>query len=114
MTHRLTTIFAMILAISIAAENAQAQTQQLSCTGVKIEPPTLAQSPVTLKLTPISSRKVTINLDNRDINSPVISDNRIALRFRTKDFVGELFRYTNDLFLVYHSGHLAKLTCTPG
>jgi hypothetical protein len=42
----------------------------------------------------------------------MISDNKIQLKFSTKDFVGEYFHYTGDLFLIYHSGELARLTCS--
>jgi len=60
---------------------------------------------MTTQLTFVSPRKTTVNLGNGAISGPVISDNRITLRFRTKDFTGEFFHYTNDLFLIYHSGH---------
>jgi hypothetical protein len=33
------------------------------------------------------------------------------LKFRTKDFEGEYFHYSGDLFFIYKSGHLMKLTC---
>jgi hypothetical protein len=111
---RLSTIVsAVILACSIAAGNAEAAAPQFSCTGVKIEPASQAQSPMTVKLDPVSAHKMTINLGSSDLKSTVTSDDQITLKFRTKDFTGEFFRYTNDLFLVYRSGHLAKLACTP-
>jgi hypothetical protein len=116
MSRRLTiifAIFAMILANSIAAGNAEAKPSEFSCTGVKIEPASLAQSPMTVKLNLVSARKMTINLGNADIKNTVTNDDQITLHFRTKDFTGEFFHYTNDLFLIYRSGHLAKLTCTP-
>jgi len=47
------------------------------------------------------------------VNALVLSNNRIQLKFRTKDFVGEYFYYDRDLFLIYRSGHLARLTCKP-
>jgi hypothetical protein len=40
-----------------------------------------------------------------------VSDNKIQLKFRTKDFEGEYFYYSGDLFFIYKSGHLMKLTC---
>jgi len=42
---------------------------------------------------------------------PVGSDNKIQLKFRTKDFEGAYFHYTGDLFFIYKSGHLMKLMC---
>jgi hypothetical protein len=62
----------------------------------------------------VSARKITLNPGHGDIGNTVTSDDQITLRFRAKDFIGEFFHYTDDLFLIYHSGHLAKLTCTPG
>jgi hypothetical protein len=40
-----------------------------------------------------------------------IRDNKIQLKFETKEFVGEYFHYTGDLFLIYPSGQLARLNC---
>ena len=45
------------------------------------------------------------------VNARKVSDNKIQLKFRTKDFEGEYFHYTGDLFLIYKSGHLMKLMC---
>ncbi len=116
MIRQATIIAAAALAMishSLAAGNAQPKATSFSCAGVKIEPASLAQSPMTVKLNLVSARKITLNLGNSDVNSTVTSDDQITLRFRTKDFTGEFFHYTNDLFLIYRSGHLAKLTCTP-
>jgi len=49
-----------------------------------------------------------------NVSARVVSDNGIQLKFRTNDFTGEFFHYTNDMFLIYKSGHLARLACTPG
>ena len=106
-------VLAMIPDYSLAAGNAQAKATSFSCTGVKIEPASLAKSPMTVKLNLVSARKIALNLGTSDVNSTVTSDDQITLRFRTKDFTGEFFHYTNDLFLIYRSGHLAKLSCTP-
>jgi hypothetical protein len=62
---------------------------------------------VTLALGP----PVSIDTGNGPQRASVVSNNRIQLRFRTKDFTGEYFHYTSDLFLIYRSGHLARLTC---
>jgi len=111
MTRRLTTIVAVILGCSAAAGHAEEKTRRLSCTGVMIEPAAVSQSPKTAQLSLGSQRTVAIDLGQADIKARVISDNKIQLKFRAKDFVGELFHYTNDLFLIYNSGHLARLTC---
>jgi hypothetical protein len=114
MTRRLTIVVAAILASSMAASHAEEKARQLSCSGSKTALTSLAQAPVTIQLTFVSPRKITINLGNGDINSPVISDNDIQLKFQTDDFVGELFHNTNNLFLIYESGDLAKLACKSG
>jgi hypothetical protein len=54
----------------------------------------------------LGARKVAVNLGQGSVNTRVVSDNKIQLKFRSKDFVGELFHYTNDLFLIYRPGHL--------
>jgi hypothetical protein len=68
---------------------------------------------MTVKLGLVGPRKITLNLDNSDVKGAVTGDNQITLNFRTRDFTGEFFHSTNDLFLIYHSGHLAKLSCAP-
>ena len=45
------------------------------------------------------------------MSTRVVSDNQIQLKFRTKDFEGEYFHYTGDLFFIYKSGHLMRLMC---
>jgi hypothetical protein len=44
------------------------------------------------------------------VNVRKVSDNKFQLKFRTKDFEGEHFHYTGDLFFIYKSGHLMKPT----
>jgi hypothetical protein len=112
------TIWAGVLAFAPAVGHAQgapaaAKPASFSCTGVKIEPVSMKQSPMTVKLGLVGPRKIVLNFDNSDVKSTVTDDNQITLNFRTRDFTGEFFHYTNDLFLIYHSGHLAKLACTP-
>jgi hypothetical protein len=52
-----------------------------------------------------------LDLGKGMVNARKVSDNKIQLKFRTKDFEGEYFHYTGDLFFIYKSGHLMKLTC---
>ena len=89
---------------------------QLTCTGDMIEPGGLARAPTTVTaiFSPADKvSKVSIDLGKGAVNALVLSNNRIQLKFRTKDFVGEYFYYDRDLFLIYRSGHLARLTCKP-
>jgi hypothetical protein len=91
--------------IAVFAEDAR----QLTCTGMMIEPSAMSQSPETVILTLGPARKVSLDLGRGVMN--LVSDNKIQLKFRTTDFEGEYFHYTGDLFFIYKSGYLMKLTC---
>ena len=96
--------------LAATAANAQSTSTQLGCDGQLIEPTTKASSPKALQLT-ISSGKVGVDFGSGNIAAKVESNNNIQLKFKTDKFVGEYFHYTGDLFLIYKSGHLARLTC---
>jgi hypothetical protein len=87
---------------------------RFSCSGYMIEPTAFAQTPENIQLTRSSAKNVSIKFGQIDSNARVVSDNRIQLKFQTKEFIGEFFYYTNDLFLIYKSGHLARLSCNRG
>ena len=112
MTMRLLTKAMIVVTICLAATaaNAQSTSTQLGCNGLLIEPTNKATSPKALQLT-ISSGKVGIDFGSGNIAAKVESNNNIQLKFKTDEFVGEYFHYTGDLFLIYKSGHLARLTC---
>ena len=93
--------------IAACAEDAK----QLTCTGTMIEPSAMSQSPKTVTLTLGPAQKITLDLGQGAVNARKVSDNKIQLKFRTKDFEGEYFHYTGDLFFIYKSGHLMRLTC---
>ena len=93
--------------IAAVAEEAR----QLTCTGMMIEPSAISQSPETVMLTLGPAQKITFDLGHGVVNARRVSDNKIQLKFRTQDFEGEYFHYTGDLFFIYKSGHLMKLTC---
>ena len=101
---------AAMLACTTFAGLAQDARQQ-TCTGVMIEPTATSQTPKTVKLSLGPGRKVALDLGEGSVNARVASDNKIQLKFRTKDFEGEYFHYTGDLFFIYKSGHLMRLTC---
>jgi hypothetical protein len=89
---------------------------QFTCSGDMIEPAGLARAPITLGVvfSPTNHvSKVTVDFGQRTVNAPVMSNNIIQLKFRTRDFIGEYFYYDRDMFLIYKSGHLARLACTP-
>jgi hypothetical protein len=102
-------IFSFMATIALGAED----TQRLRCEGTMIEPAAVSQSPETVKLALGPARKISLDLGKGAIKARVVSDNRIQLKFRTKDFEGEYFHYTGDLFFIYKSGHLMRLMCKP-
>jgi hypothetical protein len=100
----------MILSSLVAMiASAAAQPVTFTCSGSLLEPTGFAPSPTsaTLALGP----PVSIDTGNGPQRASIVSNNKLQLKFRTKDFTGEYFHYTGDLFLIYRSGHLARLTC---
>src|SRR5262245_53676476 len=105
-----TRIWAMIFSftsITVVAEDPR----RFTCRRMMFEPSAMSQSPETVILTLGPAQKVTLDLGQGVVNARKVSDNKIQLKFRTKDFEGEYFHYTGDLFFIYKSGHLMKLTC---
>ena len=49
--------------------------------------------------------------DGKPLAANVTSNNKLQLKFKNSQFVGEYFHYSGDLFLIYNSGQLARLTC---
>ncbi|RZN32696.1 hypothetical protein [Bradyrhizobium sp. Leo121] len=99
----------ILSALASMIASAVAQPASLTCSGSLFDPTGSAPSSksVTLALGP----PISIDTGNGPQRATVVSNNRIQLRFKTKDFTGEYFHYTSDLFLIYRSGHLARLTC---
>jgi hypothetical protein len=95
--------------VAVCAEDAR----QLTCEGTMIEPAATSQTTETVKLTLGRAQKVTLDLGEGAISARV-RNNKIQLKFRTKNFEGEYFHYTGDLFFIYKSGHLMRLTCKAG
>ena len=71
----------------------------------------MSPSPQTVVMTLGPAQKVTLDLGKGVVNARWLSDNKIQLKFRTKEFEGEYFHYTGDLFFIYKTGHLMKLMC---
>src|SRR5262245_45172497 len=99
--------FLGIMTVIAAGEDAQ----QLTCTGAMIEPTALTQAPKTVKLAIGPGQKVAYDLGEGSKNARFESDNKIQLKFRFNDAVGEYFHYTGDLFVIFKSGHLMKMAC---
>jgi hypothetical protein len=107
---RASIIASLIIAFfSIAAFAEHAQ--QFTCSGTMIEPSAMSSSPESVVLALGPAQKITLDLGKGVVNARSVSDNKIQLKFRTKDFEGEYFHYTSDLFLIHKSGHLMKMMC---
>jgi hypothetical protein len=90
--------------------------QQFSCKGQVIQempkPSGQPPSPIDLNVSLGSNRKMSLKIgEGKPIVANVTSDNKLQLKFKTSQFVGEYFHYTGDLFLIYNAGPLARLTC---
>jgi hypothetical protein len=107
-----TAVAVAALAIVFDVAHAAQASRQFSCNGGMIESTRLAPVPKSARLI-LSPNKISLDLGQGDLKPTLMSDDQIQLKFRTKEFVGEFFHYTNDLFLIYKSGHLGRLTCAP-
>jgi hypothetical protein len=107
-----------LILLTMMVQPVAAAEQRLSCKGqlVQGEANPAAQSrPIDLNVTLGDKDKLSIKADDGKMVAPrVTSNNRIQLKFVTKEYVGEYFHYTGDLFLIYHSGQLARLVCSHG
>lgn len=108
-----TAIVGLAMAAMLDAAHAAQASRQFSCSGNMIEQTGLAPSPKSGRLILTPTNKVLLDLGQGEVKARVMSDNKIQLKFSTKEFVGEFFHYTGDLFLIYKSDQLARLTCTP-
>ena len=100
-------------ALSLVATISTAQDKALSlvCEGARIEPAGSASSPIKLELKIGPGKAFSLSGAGVAPGSRFVTNNEIQFRFANKDFTGEYFHYTGDLFLIYKSRQLAKLTC---
>jgi hypothetical protein len=104
-----------LVLLAMMVEPVDAADRQFSCKGQLIRDanPDVQPKPIDLNVTLGDGNKLSMKTAEGVALTPrMISDNKIQLKFSTKDFVGEYFHYTGDLFLIYHSGQLARLTCS--
>ena len=114
MIRKSTTAFPVLVVCAMVTNGlAEDQKRQLLCEGVKIEPAAVSHSPIKLGLNLGTRRGVSIDLGSGSVNARIISDNQIQLKSEPRNWSASFFHYTNDLFLIYPSGHLARLTCEP-
>lgn len=107
---RTSIVVPLVLACSSIAAFAE-EARQFTCTGTMIEPSAMSQSLETVVMTLGPEQKITLDIGKGVMNARRLSDNKIQLKFRTKEFEGEYFHYTGDLFFIYKTGHLMKLMC---
>jgi hypothetical protein len=103
-------VLAVMTTPSLAAE------QQFACKGQVIHGETtqaVEPKPIDLNLTLGDKNKLSMRTgDGKALSPRITSNNKIQLKFATKEFVGEYFHYTGDLFLIYPTGQLARLSCS--
>jgi hypothetical protein len=90
--------------------------QQFSCKGQLIDEGTNLtdqSNPIDLNLSLGDKNNLSMKAGDGKLLAPrITSNNKIQLKFETKEFVGEYFHYTGDLSLIYPSGRLARLSCS--
>jgi hypothetical protein len=88
--------------------------QQFLCKGQLVQQmpdPAIQPKRIDLNVTLGGKDKLSLIVGNDKLATRVTSNNKIQLKFVTKEFVGEYFHYTGDMFLIYNSGPLARLSC---
>src|SRR6516162_7278418 len=69
--------------------------------------------PIDLNVTLGDGNNLSIKTGDGKLLAPrITSNNKLQLKFEAEGFVGEYFHYTGQLFLIYPSGELARLTCS--
>ena len=105
-----------LILVIVTVEAGAAAEQQFSCKGQVIQQmsnPAVPPKPIDLNVSLVDKNRMTLKTSDDKVLAPrITSNNTIQLKFATKDFVGEYFHYTGDLFLIYKSGQLARLTCS--
>jgi hypothetical protein len=90
--------------------------QQFACKGQVVQGETTQASepkPIDLSVTLGDKQKLSMKTgDGKALSPHITSNNKIQLKFAAKEFVGEYFHYTGDLFLIYPNGQLARLSCS--
>jgi hypothetical protein len=116
MTQATVLALGSLILLTIMVGASSAAEQPLSCKGQVIHEganPADQPKPIDLKVTLGDKNKLSIDAGDGKLLAPrITSNNKIQLKFSTKEFVGEYFHYTGDLFLIYPSGELARLSCS--
>jgi hypothetical protein len=106
-----------LILLTMMAKPGGAAEQQFSCKGQVVQElpnPAVQPKPIDLNVTLGDKNKLSMTTgDGKMLTPRITSNNKIQLKFVTKEFVGEYFHYMGDLFLIYNSGPLARLNCSP-
>ena len=91
--------------------------QRFSCKGQLIrempKPSGQPPSPIEASVSVGDNHKMSLKIgDGKTLTANMTSNNKLQLKFRSREFLGEYFYYSGDLFLIYNSGQLARLNCT--
>jgi len=104
-----------LILLTMMVEPGGAAEQQFSCKRQVVQEminPAVQPNPIDLNVT-LGGNKLSITTgDGKTLAPRITSNNKIQLKFATKEFVGEYFHYTGDLFLIYKAGPLARLNCS--
>ena len=105
-----------LVLLTLLAQPVGAAEKQFSCKGQVVQgesDPAAPQKAIDLNVTLGDNNKLSMKTGDGKMLAPTItSNNKVQLKFETTEFVGEYFHYTGDLFLIYPSGELARLTCS--
>jgi hypothetical protein len=104
-----------LLLLTTMIGSGSAAEQQFSCKGQLMQQmpnPAVQPKPIDLSVSLGDKNKMSIKTGDKTLAPRITSNNKIQLKFATKEFVGEYFHYSGDLFLIYKSGELARLTCS--
>ena len=105
-----------LVLLTLMVEPGGAAERQFSCKGQVVQgetDPAAPQKTIDLNVTLGDKNKLSMKTGDGKMLAPrITSNNKVQLKFATKDFVGEYFHYTGDLFLIYPSGELARLNCS--
>ena len=105
-----------LILLTMTVKPGGAADQQFSCKGQVIQDETssaVRSKPIDLNVTLGDKNKLSMKTGDGKMLAPrITSNNKVQLKFATKEFVGEYFHYTGDLFLIYPSGQLARLNCS--
>ena len=111
-------VLGSLILLAITVEPSRAADQQFSCKGDIIHDetnpnPLNPPKPIDLNISLGDENKLSIKTGDGKVVAPrITSNNKIQARFEAEGFVGEYFHYTGQLFLIYPSGELARLTCS--